>query len=367
VYALLAISSGAKNPPGLVPDYTESNTSERLYRRVSVEMLENFNSLVYLLRLICRVPLSARTNVPSWCAVLDALVRYNPPKSPPNVWAPHPRSDISSRPVLRENQSILAIKGKIFDHIAVTVFTPWNLKSSYGRTNFKEEVDRYWAQNISNIADILSRQMTVANAAHLSRTFTPRAKWSPQSRKPLSAMQNWAFHLWAFCLTKIHGIDKESIADPSVAENFHRCQSFLQNLKRLLVSDVPFNTKVDQHLDEENAIYGKKLEYDILCTLGLNWDDIQQANESMMKHGTIEDRSLGTTIEGRYVNAIHDIEEGDAIAAFQGTDRLWILRPTRNNTYRLVTEAYVDGLMLGEGYPTDRDYEEEDDDEILIV
>lgn len=41
--------------------------------------------------------------------------------------------------------------------------------------------------------------------------------------------------------------------------------------------------------------------------------------------------------------------EGDKIAAFQGSDRLWLLRPA-GERYRLIGDACVDGLMSGEAY-----------------
>jgi hypothetical protein len=47
---------------------------------------------------------------------------------------------------------------------------------------------------------------------------------------------------------------------------------------------------------------------------------------------------------------MNKIENDDVIAAFSGVDRLYVLRPVEGGRYRLVGDAYVDGLMFGEAY-----------------
>jgi hypothetical protein len=47
---------------------------------------------------------------------------------------------------------------------------------------------------------------------------------------------------------------------------------------------------------------------------------------------------------------MNKIESGDVIAAFRGADKLYALRPVEGGRYRLVGDAYVDGLMFGEAY-----------------
>lgn len=68
-------------------------------------------------------------------------------------------------------------------------------------------------------------------------------------------------------------------------------------------------------------------------------------NEHICLHG----RSFGVTKSGRICNAMYQAEEGDMIAAFQGSTRLWLLRPA-GERYRLIGDAYVDGLMNGKAY-----------------
>jgi hypothetical protein len=46
---------------------------------------------------------------------------------------------------------------------------------------------------------------------------------------------------------------------------------------------------------------------------------------------------------------MHQPSQGVVVAAFQGADRLFVLRPVEDR-YKLIGEAYVDGLMKGEAY-----------------
>lgn len=56
---------------------------------------------------------------------------------------------------------------------------------------------------------------------------------------------------------------------------------------------------------------------------------------------------------------MHQPKEGDLVAIFEGADRLFILRPA-GKRYRLIGDAYVEGLMKGEAYegvdPDEVDY-----------
>jgi hypothetical protein len=57
---------------------------------------------------------------------------------------------------------------------------------------------------------------------------------------------------------------------------------------------------------------------------------------------------------------MHEVKQGNAIAALQGGDRLFILRPV-SAKYRLIGDAYIHGMMFGEAYeglnPNDVDYD----------
>jgi hypothetical protein len=62
-------------------------------------------------------------------------------------------------------------------------------------------------------------------------------------------------------------------------------------------------------------------------------------------------RSFTVTDNGLVCNVMNEVRQGDVVAAFEGADRLYVLRPTVSGTqYRLVGDAWVDGLMHGEAY-----------------
>lgn len=71
-------------------------------------------------------------------------------------------------------------------------------------------------------------------------------------------------------------------------------------------------------------------------------------------------RSFCVTEDGRVCNAMNQPKDGGLVAAFQGSDRLWILHPV-DERYRLIGDAYIDGLMNGEAYegvePDEVDYD----------
>jgi hypothetical protein len=58
---------------------------------------------------------------------------------------------------------------------------------------------------------------------------------------------------------------------------------------------------------------------------------------------------------------MNKVETGDVIAALRGGHRLYDLRPAEGGGYRVVGDAYVDGLMFGEAYegldPEEVDYD----------
>jgi hypothetical protein len=77
--------------------------------------------------------------------------------------------------------------------------------------------------------------------------------------------------------------------------------------------------------------------------------DEYEAFDVIDRHTIVNGRSFCVTETGRFCNAMNQARERDGIAAFQGSDRLWILRPV-GERYRLIGEVYVDGLMKGEAY-----------------
>jgi hypothetical protein len=82
-------------------------------------------------------------------------------------------------------------------------------------------------------------------------------------------------------------------------------------------------------------------------------DDIpgeeEMAIEIVLRHSLEQGRRIGCTRGGRFCNAMYTVRQGDAIVALQGADQLFIIREV-GNTYRLMGDIFVDGLMHGEAY-----------------
>jgi hypothetical protein len=80
----------------------------------------------------------------------------------------------------------------------------------------------------------------------------------------------------------------------------------------------------------------------------------------VLQHVLEKGRKLGCTRGGRFYNARQGTSAGDAIVALQGSDQLFVLRPT-GTTYKLIGDIFVDGLMNGEAYvnkdPQEVDYD----------
>jgi hypothetical protein len=94
-------------------------------------------------------------------------------------------------------------------------------------------------------------------------------------------------------------------------------------------------------------------------TFGLNATETQAVKE-VSDRNLVRGRSFCLTDRGRICNAMHEVQAGDAIVALAGARTLFVLRPV-GDQYRLIGDAYVDGLMLGEAYegldPNEVDYD----------
>jgi hypothetical protein len=77
--------------------------------------------------------------------------------------------------------------------------------------------------------------------------------------------------------------------------------------------------------------------------------DGRAADDLIRPHFILAGRSLGVTASKRVFSIGNAAAEGDHIAVFPGSDRLYAVRKV-GGKYKLVGDAYVDGLMYGEAY-----------------
>jgi hypothetical protein len=116
------------------------------------------------------------------------------------------------------------------------------------------------------------------------------------------------------------------------------------------VSDVvPELKQCDTQIQELAAQLSKEIELDSYHPGRPVTQKERRAYEDIFQRILTYGRSFSVTENGRVCNAMNQPEKGDLVAAFEGSDRLFILRPT-GERYRLVGDAYVDGLMEGEAY-----------------
>jgi hypothetical protein len=132
-----------------------------------------------------------------------------------------------------------------------------------------------------------------------------------------------------FCCSRLSEIrEKSPYIGVDVTSTLQQCDSFVQTLAALLYDKLKLEYfRPDSPLEPEK----------------------DEAADNICRHFGMHGRSLCVTKEGRTCNAMLQPSQGDVVAAFQGADRLFILRPV-GDRYKLIGDAYVAGLMKGEAY-----------------
>jgi hypothetical protein len=182
--------------------------------------------------------------------------------------------------------------------------------------------------------------MTIQNTAGLCRAIVARSTWAPTPQNGLSAEQSTAFHFWSLFRDAANFTRQDGVEmGLEVAPLLKQCDTLTQELAAQLggIVDLDSFQPSDPLSSRERAA----------------------ANEFNL-YKVLDGRSFCVTENGYVCNAMNQPEKGDQIAAFEGADRLFILRPV-GEQYQLIGEAYVDGLMKGEAYegidPDDVDYD----------
>jgi hypothetical protein len=318
VYAILAISEDSATL-GLNADYSVLNTVDVLSKELSTRVLANGINLEFLsFGLSWRRPDST---LPSWCLDLECTVGANSPVDvPAEVYKPHPTSLLIHPPRFHTDNSILVVKGRILDCAsAINPSVAWvsDATSNSLQANFLSELLHTEPDGFS-----------LSDVACILRTVTARAPWSPPSVANVSEIDATAFHFWTYLRHLLRVLSENSSILPLAAERlFECCHRILESIKALAPHNAyPESQVTDEIHREENLALEKVLHYSLE-----------------------EGRCLGRTSAGRFFNAIHTIQEGDAIVALQGADRLYAIRLV-GSTYRLIGDVYADGCMHGEAY-----------------
>ena len=345
IYALLAISHDAETL-GIVPDYSESNTSSALAIWLSQRFFQADDDLNKLTSACCwRLPESAR-ETPSWAMEVarpETLFTFRQTFSK-DSFSPHPRNTTNTpvRFFLTPVGLAMIVKGRILDSVsfptAATFVRVRGLNRVYGHLAL--ESLKKFLSNISRLSWQLDP--SVEHAAGLSRTLM--AYKSPAQPTDIQlTMEDEAYRL--LCFYRVHlSIVREK--SPLNGQNFDSMVANGVQLVLKLASLIPgvigdeFDPESELRADEEEAI------------------------QDFCEHALCYGRSFNLTEAGRFCNAMGDVQQGDSIAAFQGSDRLFVLRPVAGS-YQLIGDAYVDGLMDGEAYEN-IEYETVDHDIELV-
>ncbi|KAL3420311.1 heterokaryon incompatibility protein [Phlyctema vagabunda] len=128
-------------------------------------------------------------------------------------------------------------------------------------------------------------------------------------------------------------------------------QNFLQAYRRTLVSDTLFSSVLQNELRFFKA-RGNMLDWKVINAREEDLDvDAHHRQDDMLSQ-------LVTTCYGRRMGIISNgnigifppaTASGDKLAAFNGGNMLYVIRPVNdNNTFRFIGECYVDGMMDGE-------------------
>jgi hypothetical protein len=191
-----------------------------------------------------------------------------------------------------------------------------------------QSVVRIITQYLFNISSLLGRDITLEKAAMLGRTIVPSTNWY-LPHETLSVTEHAAFHLLSYYRFQKHWLETES--------NYYGVDvaSVLEVCKRVIVD-------ITSLIPENNR------QSDVTAYRDPNDAEIIACNR-IRDNAMLRGRSFCISEAERYCNIMHQAQKGDAIAAFQGTDRLYVLRQV-GDKYQLIGDAYVDGLMLGEAY-----------------
>jgi hypothetical protein len=183
---------------------------------------------------------------------------------------------------------------------------------------------------LHNYVEILDNVgLTLANVAAISRTIRVD---SPDHRQAQCDTQSFiaqaAYDFWCYILFMSKGSKTFSLKFRKMEEEFDLLVKKLGSVLARAGYDLPQDI-----LDDEQVETATRLPTPL--------------DNQILLRGC----GVGVTNQRRIFNAMDEVKPRDAIAAFQGTDRLFVLRPVMNShRYRLVGDVYVDGLMPGEAY-----------------
>ena len=340
IFALLAISSDSIDL-GITPDYSKS--PKQVFLDTAISIVESHQDLSYL-TLACALDNLSDLTHPSWAITSPRPAHLLSPVLPCEVFSLHPFRALHAPPRFFADGKthVLTLNGRIVDHFSF-IKSPIYPNKSY----ILGKGDAYYTETASQLTEALSDVLcdlgiTLENAAALCRTLILDPNWKPTHGQG-SPTEQAAYHFWCCFRYLVEDIEAESIRLGLKVHTAARSHHLIKTLAPLVLeaSLNSFSTEDKLSLSE----------YDAAMHI---WRNMQY-----------QGRSFCTTQQRRVCSCMNKIESNDVIAAIRGADRLYVLRPVEGERYRLVGDAYVDGLMFGEAYEGVDPYEVDYDIELI--
>jgi hypothetical protein len=339
IFALLAISKDA-SALKITVDYSPSNTISKQFRQLSNNMLLLAVDLRFLVD-VCGSDNLSDPQQPSWALATPCIPGLQANAVVSNIFSPHPLKLLRSPLIFRLDYTILVLKGHILDSVSLCTPRLYMSKSFLLSIDDVEYLRTLSDRLMSWSKLLIYTGITLKNAsllceAILSDPYRPANTGGAGMVTVDDAFRFYSYFALSFLQTRnlatSLGVDMND-----ELETFNTIVAAL-----LLASEEANGVKTFPSID--NPSHEMDQTFEVMNTL-------------IFTSG----KTFGVTEKNRIFNGMNEVAQGDVVAAFEGSDTLWILRPAAEGRYRLIGDAYVHGLMDGEAYeglnPDDVDYE----------
>jgi hypothetical protein len=323
IFALLSVSSDAEKL-GIVPDY--SLPSYKLFIQTSVAILTHEANLFSLARAYEQDNLSD-PRCPSWAINVNRPLYQRASSLPHGFSAPHPYTALRAAPGFREADTVLVLRGRVRDRIAFA--TPQCTRSLSYTLGIRDVAHvETMVKMMAGLSQVLLYLgVTIENTAALCRTLVPHSTWSASRADPRPPAVQAAYDFWCWFRSQVEVLkDVNRDVGADIAASLSACLHLVTSLAPLVLD--PATATATGSFSPGDPLSPAQ----------------EKAAREVGKLTYRRGRTFCATEHGRVCNAINEIYRGDVIAAFQGADRLFVLRPVgESGRFQLVGEAYVDG------------------------
>jgi hypothetical protein len=350
-YALLGISAD-RNVLDIVPKYSQDSALDiRQLCARTMQRTQNFLPLT----IACSWNDLTSTSIPSWAFETPRAPDARVEAARHDVYSPHPLKS-RTKPIQFSADCLVAtFRGRILDRISfVTPQIPIMRQSNLENKLKKLQLE------FSAMAAIWKRNpVNLENTARLGRILVASYDWTPEALgEHDSLIEKQAYCFWCYFRDqRDYLIDMADTVEENVTDEISYTYKLTDTLRDIFLSKGLVEASPIQ--EEEPLKYGVDSASEEDDPNGISKDE-EDALEELSKELRIGGRTLCVTEKNRLCNGMNEIREDDVIAALEGADKLFILRPV-GSRYQLVGDVYVDGLMNGEAYeglnPHEVDYD----------